>query len=170
MKITFQCDKEKCMACGACAVACMDQNDIDVARGETPLRHVVQYEEAGHRVFMSLACMHCKNAPCVKGCPTGCLYKHEETGLTLYDSSKCIGCHSCSMACPYGAPTFLSFDSQDRMKKCDGCIERLRNGMEPACVRVCPVGALTCTIGDENMTSSEFCREWPHISIDEEHG
>ena len=100
MKITFQCDKEKCMACGACAVACMDQNDIDVARGETPLRHVVQYEEAGHRVFMSLACMHCKNAPCVKGCPTGCLYKHEETGLTLYDSSKCIGCHSCSMACP----------------------------------------------------------------------
>ena len=45
------------------------------------------------------------------------------------------------MACPFGAP---SFDGEGKMVKCDGCVERLRRGMVPACVRVCPTGALTC--------------------------
>lgn len=83
----------------------------------------------------------------------------------MYDQDKCIGCHSCAMACPYGAPTFLSFDERDKMVKCDGCIERLRNGLEPACVRACPVGALTCEIGD-GVSSGEFCEAWPQIKID----
>ena len=34
MKYVFVLDESKCVACGACAVACMDQNDIDVAAGE----------------------------------------------------------------------------------------------------------------------------------------
>lgn len=28
------------------------------------------------------------------------------------------------------------------MQKCDGCATRVHMGMEPACVRVCPTGAL----------------------------
>ena len=28
------------------------------------------------------------------------------------------------------------------MQKCNLCIERVEAGLEPACVRVCPVGAL----------------------------
>ncbi len=28
------------------------------------------------------------------------------------------------------------------MQKCDLCSARLENGLEPACVRVCPTGAL----------------------------
>ena len=28
------------------------------------------------------------------------------------------------------------------MQKCDGCVVRIQNGLEPACVRACPVGAL----------------------------
>ena len=169
MKVTFRCDPDKCMSCGACAVACMDQNDVDIAAGESPLRHVVTYEEDGKRVFMSLACMHCDDAPCVKGCPTGCLYKDTDTGLTLYDPDKCIGCHSCSMACPYGAPTFVTFvkaGKRDKMKKCDGCIERLRNGLEPACVHACPIGALTCEIGD-GVPSAEFCKAWPRVRVED---
>ena len=43
------------------------------------------------------------------------------------------------MACPFGAP---KFSAQGRLKKCDGCHVRLKCGMEPACVRVCPTGAL----------------------------
>ena len=61
--------------------------------------------------------------------------------LTLFDNTNCIGCHSCAMACPFGAP---SFNEEGKMVKCDGCIERLRRGLIPACVRVCPTGALTC--------------------------
>lgn len=138
-------DMEKCVSCGACAVACMDQNDTDPLNGDVPFRSVYTLEEqVGERIRytnLSMACMHCADAPCVAGCPTVSLRKDPDSGLTLYDPINCIGCHSCAMACPFGAP---SFDGEGKMVKCDGCVERLRRGMVPACVRVCPTGALTC--------------------------
>lgn len=141
MKILFEFDEKKCSACGACAVACMDQNDVDVEAGQEHYRKVYQYESGDDMVCISIACLHCADAPCVTACPVGCLYKDPATGLTRYDTTHCIGCHSCAMACPFGAP---SFDGEGKMVKCDGCVERLRRGMVPACVRVCPTGALTC--------------------------
>ena len=141
MKILFEFDEKKCSACGACAVACMDQNDVDVAAGQEHYRKVYQYESGDDMVCISIACLHCPDAPCVTACPVGVLYKDGETGLTLYDNTNCIGCHSCAMACPFGAP---SFNDEGKMVKCDGCVERLRQGLIPACVRVCPTGALTC--------------------------
>ena len=35
---------EKCSACGACALACMDQNDIDIPKGEQPFRNTFTLE------------------------------------------------------------------------------------------------------------------------------
>ena len=90
--------------------------------------------------------MHCEDAPCIKGCPTGCLRKDGETRFTVYDASVCIGCHSCAMACPFGAPRF---GRDGRLKKCDGCAERVKHGMQPACVRVCPFDALKLYTEDE---------------------
>ena len=142
MKLYLDLDMDKCSACGACAVACMDQNDIDPDR-ELPFRNVFcvdRRDSAGvESVCASLSCMHCADAPCVPACPSACLAKDAETGFTLYDNQNCIGCHSCAMACPFGVP---SFNSQGKMEKCDGCSVRLAHGMEPACVRVCPTGAL----------------------------
>lgn len=142
MALVIDLDMDKCSACGACAVACMDQNDIDTEQLEAPFR-VVSILERGREphcfTFLSVGCNHCTDAPCVDACPCGCIYKDAETGLTLYDNTNCIGCHSCAMACPFGVP---SFNSQGKMEKCDGCSVRLAHGMEPACVRVCPTGAL----------------------------
>jgi len=50
-----------------------------------------------------------------------------------------LGCHSCIMNCPYGAP---KFGTDGKIKKCEGCIARIESGMLPACVRVCPTRAL----------------------------
>ncbi|MCQ4866031.1 4Fe-4S dicluster domain-containing protein [Pseudoflavonifractor phocaeensis] len=146
MKLYLDLDMEKCSACGACAVACMDQNDID-PDSELPFRNVFcvdRRDSAGvESVCASLSCMHCADAPCVPACPSACLAKDAETGFTLYDNQNCIGCHSCAMACPFGVP---SFNREGKMEKCDGCSVRLAHGMEPACVRVCPTGALrVCT-------------------------
>ena len=141
MKMIFDLDMDKCVACGACAVACMDQNDIHPEAGEELFRTVgiVEPVSQGRALgFLSLGCMHCADAPCIAACPTGCLRK-DGMGLTVYDNSLCIGCHSCSMACPFGAPTF---NQEGKMEKCDGCAVRVAHGMEPACVRVCPTGAL----------------------------
>lgn len=141
MAVILDLDMEKCVACGACAVACMDQNDIDVDYG--PLRSVFHLEELKkdgiRHTYISTACMHCDDAPCIKGCPAGCLSKDEETNLTIYDNTNCIGCHSCAMACPFGAP---QFNQDNKMIKCDGCNERVKSGLKPACVKICPFFAL----------------------------
>lgn len=140
----FQFDQDRCVACGACAVACMDQNDIDTAHGQKPFRRVSITEQAGEdgriqRTYLSRSCMHCEDAPCAATCPAGCIWKDPETGLTLYDSARCIGCRSCAQACPFDAP---SFRPDGTMAKCDGCVARVRAGLLPACVKVCPFGAL----------------------------
>lgn len=137
-KIVF--DPTNCTACGACAMACMDQNDIEVTLGERPFRNVYTREtKEGRLHFYSVSCQHCEDAPCIMGCPCGCIYKDEKTGLTLFDTTNCIGCHSCAMACPYGGPTFRL---NGKMQKCNGCIGRQEDGRVPACVKICPNGAL----------------------------
>lgn len=79
--------------------------------------------------------------------PVGCLSKDSETGFTVYDNTNCIGCKSCAMACPFGAPRYRKSDG--KMVKCDGCNIRVKNGLEPACVKSCTFGALTCVPEDE---------------------
>lgn len=69
----------------------------------------------------------------------GCLYKDAESGLVLYDTAACDGCGQCLNACRMGA---ISLNRHGKIQKCDGCIERQRAGKIPACVRVCPTGAL----------------------------
>ncbi|MCL2122302.1 MAG: 4Fe-4S binding protein [Clostridiales bacterium] len=155
-KVIFDLDTALCCACSACSVACMDQNDV--TEGQQPFRSAFEYEEmspAGKFQcgYFSAACFHCDDASCVIACPAGCLYKDSKTHLTLYDNDCCIGCRSCAAACPFGIP---SYDREGKIIKCDGCVERIRRGMEPACVRVCPTGALTCRsraeIAEKRMT------------------
>lgn len=143
MGYKFEFNSTLCVNCGACAVACMDQNDIFPENGDKPYRTCLTVEE-GHGLnvkmtYLSVGCMHCQDAPCVQVCPTGCLYKDSETGLTLYDNSSCIGCHRCVSACAFGVPTF---NPDGVLVKCDGCAERLKAGVEPACVRGCPFRAI----------------------------
>ena len=136
----FDLDLSRCIGCFACVVACNDQHDTQ--EEETPsLRRVVRYEDmgTGSTKFVSVGCMHCEEAPCAAACPTGAVQRDEELGLTVVDPSQCIGCHSCLMACPVGAP---KFGADHRMHKCDGCIDRQRVGLAPVCVKTCPSGAL----------------------------
>ena len=50
------------------------------------------------------------------------------------------------MACPYGVPTF---GPDGKMRKCDACMERQKAGLVPACVKVCPTGALMLLTEEE---------------------
>jgi len=146
MSYAFYLDLTRCTGCMACAVACMDQNDVEVTPGVGPSpawRQVFQVEKGTYPdtrlSYVSLACMHCEDAPCLMACPTGAIRRDLATGAVVVAADLCIGCHSCSMACPFGVPRFRT---DGTMQKCDLCSERLKAGLDPACVRVCPTKAL----------------------------
>ncbi len=126
----------------ACVVACQDQNDF-TADDTVAFRHVTKYEEGKYpdaQLFhFSLACQHCGDAPCVVVCPTGAISRRQEDGSVIVSRDLCIGCHSCELVCPFGAP---KFPEGGKMAKCDLCYIRREYGLKPACVRACPTGAL----------------------------
>lgn len=154
-------DIELCVGCGACVVACMDQNDIYPEKGQPALRRIYKMEEGEYPhaniQYITTACMHCGDSPCVMGCPTGALTKNEGTEAVVVNKELCIGCHSCALSCPFGVPRY---DLDEKMQKCNLCTERLEAGLEPACVRVCPIGALTF----ESVNKVQEIKEFEFIS------
>ena len=140
-QLGFSFDVSRCSGCMACIVACLDENDL-LDDGLT-FRHVTRLEKGRfpevNISFFSISCLHCGDAPCVMVCPSGALYKREEDGIVDINQDLCVGCHSCALACPFGAP---QFPEGGKMAKCHFCIDRVKHNMEPACVRVCPTNAL----------------------------
>ncbi len=142
-QIHFYFDQQRCTGCAACAVACKDWNHLPA--GSAPQWRRVYTAELGHFpapdvLHLCMSCFHCDNAPCVKACPTGALYKREADGIVLVDRERCEGCRACERACPYGAPQYQPGDP--RMMKCTFCIDRQMQGLAPACVEACPYLAL----------------------------
>jgi carbon-monoxide dehydrogenase iron sulfur subunit len=94
-------------------------------------------------------CRHCDPAPCQQVCPTGAIYRDPDEDLVLLDAAKCIACAMCAIVCPFAALTFHAVAGNGNgvvhplaAVKCDGCIDRVRRGEEPACVEACKTDAL----------------------------
>lgn len=153
MKGNFILDLDLCSGCGACAVACMDQNDTNLAQ-EPALRRIYQLEDenCSEIRYVSIACLHCQDTPCVIGCPTGAIFQDDDSGAVLVNEDLCIGCHSCAIACPFGIPRY---SKESKLQKCNLCVERIQHGLEPACVRICPVNALKFIPANEAMDEKE---------------
>ena len=138
----FSFDVSRCSGCMACVVACQDQNDF-ASDDKVAFRHVTRYEAGAYPAarisYFSLSCQHCGDATCLVVCPTGAISRRPEDGVVLVNRDLCIGCHSCELACPFGAPKFAE---DGKMAKCDLCFVRREHGLKPACVLVCPVQAL----------------------------
>ncbi len=106
----------------------------------------VTYSVYGHKapdiqiIPLSMGCNHCSDPACVKACPTGAHHKRTEDGLVVINTDKCIGCGNCAKACPYGAPELD--EKAHKMTKCDACLNRLEQGLQPICVEACPQRAL----------------------------
>jgi Fe-S-cluster-containing dehydrogenase component len=115
--------------------------------------------EKGH-FYVPVSCQQCRNPQCVAVCPVKATWQ-EPDGIVVVDYNWCIGCRYCMAACPYGArhfnwgepnvpveeinPETHYLGNRPRVKgvveKCTFCIQRVRKGLYPSCVEICPVGA-----------------------------
>lgn len=137
----FHFTADNCIACHACEAACSEKNNNPA--------HIafrsVGYVEGGsypdyQRLNISMACNHCDDPVCLKGCPTRAYTKFAEYGAVLQDPDICFGCGYCTWVCPYNAPQLDPIKGQ--VSKCNMCVDRLEVGLKPACVTACLGGAL----------------------------
>ena len=137
----FIFDFNRCTGCGACIIGCATEN---YGRQTRNWREVYTFNETHHPALplfnLSMACNHCVDAACKKGCPALAYTKDAETGAVVHHADRCMGCTYCTWACPYDAPRYNH--SGGVIEKCDFCVERLREGEAPACVCACPTNAL----------------------------
>jgi anaerobic dimethyl sulfoxide reductase subunit B (iron-sulfur subunit) len=93
-------------------------------------------------------------------CPSGALFKHVENGVVDINPDLCIGCRSCALVCPFGAPKFTP---EGKMAKCDLCHVRIEHGLQPACVHTCTTGALQ--FGDVKNLSGTKCSQAASVIV-----
>jgi len=153
--IGFIFDKNKCVGCHACAVACHVENELQTG---IHWRSIYSTSDVlppkADRFHLSLACNHCEHPACVEACPTFAYTIDEETQAVKFQEAYCIGCRYCTWACPYGAPVFN--EHKGTIEKCTFCIARLKEGKMPACSTNCPTGALGFgTLTDDSMSEYE---------------
>ncbi|HEX6076565.1 MAG TPA: 4Fe-4S dicluster domain-containing protein [Micromonosporaceae bacterium] len=147
-------DQTRCIGCHACTTACKSENDVPLSVTRTFVKNVdVGTFPQTRRAFQVTRCNQCADAPCVAACPTSAMYVRPD-GIVDFDKEVCIGCKACMAACPYDA-IFINPDDHCA-EKCNFCAHRLEMGLEPACVVVCPTGAIM--VGDLGDPDSEVAR------------
>ncbi|QUM78156.1 dimethyl sulfoxide reductase anchor subunit [Moritella sp. 24] len=137
----FHFTADNCIGCHACEAACSEKNDNPA---HIAFRSVGYVESGSYpdykRINISMACNHCDDPVCLKGCPTKAYTKHVEYGAVLQDPDTCFGCGYCTWVCPYNAPQLDPIKGQ--VSKCNMCVDRLEVGLKPACVSACLGNAL----------------------------
>ena len=136
-RMKFLADAERCIECNGCVTACKQEHEVPW--GVNRRRVVTLNDGVPGEKSISVACMHCSDAPCMAVCPVDCFY-----------------------ACPFGAPQFPqagAFGLRGKMDKCTFCAggpepdfsaaeftkygrNRLAEGKLPACAEMCATKAL----------------------------
>ena len=159
-------DTTVCIGCGKCEWACKVAHEMEAGNiedystqltdgsqrrpSEDALTVVNQIDTSiMNSDKIKLQCMHCDHPACASACIVGAITK-QENGAVTWDTDVCIGCRYCMVACPFQIPAFEYHKALDpKIVKCDFCYDRTSEGKLPACVEICPVGALTYGTGEE---------------------
>ena len=133
-----------CLGCHLCEYNCSFANsgETDMVKAFQSGRNSVPriLIEEKNDISFAVSCRHCNEPLCVKSCITGALTVKD--GIIRVDESRCVGCFTCVLSCPFGA---IVCSEGKPIKKCELCISR---GGEPACVSGCPNNAIVFEEGE----------------------
>ena len=158
MSKSFFVDTTLCTACRGCQVACKQWHDLPAEKTENRGTYqnpadlsfdtykLVRMREAViggqlHWLFFPDQCRHCLEAPCLEtaGDPAA-IYYDEPSGAVIYTAAtKNLDAAEIIESCPYNIPRKAA---DGTLAKCDMCYDRVAAGMQPACVKTCPTGAM----------------------------
>jgi formate dehydrogenase iron-sulfur subunit len=167
MSKSFLVDTTLCTACRGCQVACKQwhalpaedtvnrgtyQNPADLSFDTYKLVRMREEVIDGKLrwLFFPDQCRHCLEPPCqdTAGEPTA-IFTEAATGAVIYTAiTKELDAAEIRESCPYDIPRKTE---DGTLAKCDMCSDRVENGLQPACVKVCPTGAMNFGERDEIM-------------------
>lgn len=135
-------NEDRCLGCHLCEYYCAFANSGESNMVKTfklnknPVPRITVEELDG--VSFAVQCRQCAAHPCVNGCITGAL--SFDDGIIRIDDSRCVGCYTCVLSCPYGCIVINEKNGGKTITKCELCT---RNSVgEPACVSGCINGAI----------------------------
>ena len=158
IKVAKLIDISKCIGCKACQTACMEWNDLrdevgtnvgvydnprDLSDQSWTVMRFSEVEVQEGRLEWLIrkdGCMHCAEPGCLKACPSPGAIVQYANGIVDFHEENCIGCGYCITGCPFNIPRISKKDG--KAYKCTLCSDRVAVGMEPACVKTCPTGAI----------------------------
>jgi len=151
-------DTTTCIGCKACEVACLEWNGYPfretvfdntyqtMPQTEWNYWNLIKFNEVERpdgSVTMLMRkdqCMHCAEPGCLAACPADGAIVQYSNGIVDFQQANCIGCGYCVNGCPFNIPKFDP--ATKKMFKCTLCVDRVTQGLEPACIKSCPTGCL----------------------------
>lgn len=123
-------DPERCTGCRQCMTACSFKN-FSTYNYDLSLCKIVH---GPGNEFIRVHCHHCADPMCRASCPVSAIHKDPETGIVTIDRLRCIGCKSCTWACPLSVPQMQrGLKAMTKCNLCDG---------DPSCLKVCSAKAI----------------------------
>jgi protein NrfC len=174
-------DLKKCQGCGTCMMACALAHS-GMASYTLSRIQIQQDSFADWPDDVSMAiCRQCQDAPCVAVCPVTPIKANKpnpkQGNVRMIDPARCIGCKMCLARCPY-TPSRIQWDPYlQKSQKCDLCVdtpyldEKGGPGGTQACVKVCPVNAISLTTkmpdqgSDESYNVNLRGRAWSKLGM-----
>ena len=163
-KVAKLIDIGKCIGCKACQSACMEWNNLrdavgtntgtydnprDLTENSWTVMKFFEVEPSGKLEWLIRkdGCMHCADPGCLKACPAPGAIVQYSNGIVDFHEENCIGCGYCVAGCPFNVPRISKKDG--KAYKCTLCSDRVAVGLEPACIKTCPTGALVFGTKDD---------------------
>jgi formate dehydrogenase iron-sulfur subunit len=171
-KVAKLIDVSVCIGCKACQIACSEWNDLrdevgvcdgtynnppDLSPTSFEVMRFSEYvDEKGNLEWLIRKdnCMHCADPGCLKACPAPGAIVQYANGIVDFNSEHCIGCGYCVAGCPFDIPRISKKD--EKAYKCTLCSDRVYHGLEPACVKSCPTGAILFGTKDDMLDHAAY--------------